>query len=100
MRGRKRSNKHVRNAWITFTFETDEIMYSHALHVKNGPCKSTTLLLSRRNATDFSGTLEGLIVRLPGEIVRISGRAQRRLLLHSFIPPCKNNEARQSGIRR
>lgn len=43
-----------------------------------------TLLLSRRNATDFLA-LGGLIVRLPGEIVRISGRARCRLLLiHSF----------------
>lgn len=39
-----------------------------------------TLLLSKRNATDFS-VLEGLIVRLPGEIARISGRARCRLLL-------------------
>lgn len=43
-----------------------------------------TLLLSRRNATDFLA-LGGLIVRLPGEIVRISGRERCRLLLiHSF----------------
>lgn len=54
-----------------------------------------TLVLSRRNGTD-SSALKGLIVRLPEEIVRISGRAQYRLSFspsHLFIPPYKNNEA-------